>query len=528
MSEILEFLQNSRQVAAREDRTIVHFPSTPGSVGTVDEFDTSTADNDVSPLIQKLCNALNAQQISYCHWKSNWRLNRWLTGDGDLDLLIDRADAHRFTTVLHGLSFKQAEPPADRQIPGILNFYGFDRGINKFVHLHVHYQIVVGHDLTKNYHLPIESVLLENSVMTDWLPVPSPEFEFIVFVIRMVLKHSVLESVGRSVLKRQTTPATAVQRELEQLDQRADRARVANLLPQLASGIDHAFFDRCVQSLQSASILELMAVRRELERRLTTCARHPRIADATLKVVRRFTRPILGRLFDISGRKQLVNGGLLIAVVGGDGAGKTTTLAEMKKWLSKKFVTRRFHLGKPAKSLITYFLIVLLRVRRLFATNYRQVGAPNQPDFPGYVQLLRWVSAGRDRCRVYTKARRFATNGGIALCDRYPLPQVRLMEGPNIARTVKPERRNRLVKFLMNMEAAYYRKMMLPDLLIVLRVDPDVAVMRKTDERDYHVRTRSTEVWEQNWEDSNAFVIDASLPLEEVVGQAKSLIWSKL
>jgi thymidylate kinase len=533
MSEIFELSSLLRAAASEEKSVVLPFPAGEAAAATSETRFTKPRDaGSTSPLIRKLCDALNAQQISYCHWKSNWRLSFWLTGEGDLDLLVDRADAQRFVAIIHSLGFKQAEPPSDRGVPGILNFYGFDSATRRFIHLHVHYQLVIGHDLTKNYHLPIQSSYLENSIRHGLVPTPEPEFEFIVFVLRMVLKHSMLESMARSMFGR-VARTDALEQELEQLESQVDHARVANLLPSVAPAIDYGFFNSCVESLRSGNPLWTRTrIRQELERRLKTCARQPQTADAISKLGRRVTRLIDERLFRGSSRKRFVAGGLLIALVGGDGAGKTTTLGELNRWLSKKFLTRRFHLGKPPRSAATFALIVLLRIRRLViggATHpERLVGTEKSADFPGYLQLLRWVSAGRDRCRHYAKARRFAANGGIALCDRYPLPQVRLMEGPNIARTIKPDDRNALVKRLLKAETNYYLKMMLPDLLIVLRVEPEVAVKRKTTESEHHVRVRSTELWEQDWTSTNAYVIDASRPLDEVVGEAQSVIWSKL
>ena len=112
--------------------------------------------------------------------------------------------------------------------------------------------------------------------------------------------------------------------------------------------------------------------------------------------------------------------------------------------------------------------------------------------------------------------------------DRFPLTQVKFMDGPHLARVTVNVPTTRFMKRLINMEEAYYRKMALPDLLIILRVNPEIAVQRKTDETEESVRARSTEIWELNWEQTNAYVIDANRPKEEVLKDVKQVIWSHL
>ena len=472
-------------------------------------------------LIQKLCEALNAQKISYCHWKSNYKLNRWLAGEGDLDLLVERADSQRFTSIISGLGFQQAEPREAKRVPGVLHFYGLDKPTGRLVHIHVYYQLVIGEELTENYHLATENIYLESSTRQGLMPVPSHEAELIVFVLRNVLRHAPFASWVRTAFGKR--PNLPKQDELEFLESRVNPVNLANLLSRLAPSVDLALFNQCLQSLRLAgSFVGRLITQQQLRKRLSACARRPRLTDTLLKTERRLALLVPKFLLARNSGKRLSEGGILIALVGGDGSGKTTALDGLSSWLSNDFKTRRFHIGKPPRSLITFALIVMLRFKRLFIKRKRH------GDFPGYVQLLRWVSASRDRRRHYLTARRFATDGGIALCDRYPIKQFRLMDGPNIAHTSGPNYRNRFVKLLSDIERSYYREIMPPDLLIVLRVNPDVAVQRKTTEDENHVRTRSTEVWGVDWNDSNAHVIDASKPAQSVLSEVQSIIWGRL
>ncbi|HYE16010.1 MAG TPA: hypothetical protein VD968_16330, partial [Pyrinomonadaceae bacterium] len=458
-----------------------------------------------APLVVRLCEGLRLAGIAYCQFKSNWRLERWLSGEGDLDLLVEREGAARFAGVVEGLGFKPARPTRDREVPGVCDYYGFDKETGRLVHLHVHHQLALGHDLTKNFRLPIERAYIESASLDDLIPVPAAEFELVLFVLRMVLKHGPAEAAFGLLHGSRRPPDKAIREEMAFLEARSRRDAVEAVLREHLPFVGARFFDECAATLRGeCPAWRRWALRRELERRLAAHARRGRAADAALKVGRRVKRFVTERAAGRPARKRLARGGALVALVGGDGAGKTTAVEGLHGWLSKKFVARKFHMGKPPRSPLTLAVIVALRVRDGLPGM-----KPREGDFPGYLRLLRWVLAARDRRRLYMRARRFATNGGIALCDRFPVERLRLMDGPNIARTVAASRAGRFVRLLLEAEERNYRQIMEPDLLFVLRVEPETAVQRKTVESEEHVRTRSRELWEQDWSGTRAHVVDA-------------------
>jgi thymidylate kinase len=102
------------------------------------------------------------------------------------------------------------------------------------------------------------------------------------------------------------------------------------------------------------------------------------------------------------------------------------------------------------------------------------------------------------------------------------------MDGPQVARMSGKIPRTKLLRFLIRLEEGYYRKIVLPDLLIVLLADPEVAVRRKTDEDQGEVRARSTEIWELDWKQTPAVVINANRSKEEVLSDVKEILWSQL
>jgi thymidylate kinase len=133
----------------------------------------------------------------------------------------------------------------------------------------------------------------------------------------------------------------------------------------------------------------------------------------------------------------------------------------------------------------------------------------------------------RDRYLLYVRARRVAANGGIVICDRYPLAQLRSMDGARTAWAAGLPGLSRLDRALVRREARYYAVFACPDVLAVLLVDPEVAVRRKRDEDQHYVRRRSTEVWNTPWE-PHIVRVDASRPAPAVLADLRAAVWERL
>src|SRR5439155_815460 len=170
------------------------------------------------------------------------------------------------------------------------------------------------------------------------------------------------------------------------------------------------------------------------------------------------------------------------------------------------------HLGRPPRSLLT--LAVGAVFKAAGAMGVCAVTDAERLRARGYLAALRDVCTARDRYRLYVRARQFALAGGLALCERYPIPQNRELSGPQLDLFADRLEPTRLGRWLIAIEAAYYKRILLPDLLIVLLVDPEVAVRRKTDEPADYVRQRGELVWSVDWSAAGARVVDAGQPTQ--------------
>jgi thymidylate kinase len=296
-------------------------------------------------------------------------------------------------------------------------------------------------------------------------------------------------------------------------------------------GLTRNLFDLCLQSLQpDCSYWTRVKAGEKLQKVLLASARCPHWLDVVLKFSRRIWQPILRHGFRYAPKNKFVNGGLFIAIVGGDGAGKTTTIDELYEWFSGKFEVRKIHFGKPAWSWTTVIIRGFLKIGtllRLYPFEGDIYEESLQPH--GYPWFIRAVCTARDRYLTYIQARRFSSNGNLVLCDRYSFPGFMKMDGPQCENAVSSfKKTNWFLKFLINKEKYYYQQIQLPDLLIVLKANPEITVRRKRDETEASVRARSIEVRELDWRKKSGFVIDASLKREEVISRVRALVWAHL
>src|SRR5262245_6397488 len=248
-------------------------------------------------------------------------------------------------------------------------------------------------------------------------------------------------------------------------------------------------------------------------------------------------------------RHRLASGGAVIAIVGGDGAGKSTVVEGLCAWLSTHFQTASVHMGKPGWSWVTATLRAVVKLGQLLGlyppeTTFRETLHQRSRVSPGYPWLLRELCRARDRYWLLVGARRFAGAGGLVVSDRFPLPQIRLMDGPLGRRLLEeladrpqdgalliPRASHWLARLLIRLEESYYRHLAPPDVLIVLRVDPEIAVtrvIRRSNEDPVPVRERSTEIWRLDWRTTSAHVVDAGKPRDEVLAEVKALVWAEL
>jgi thymidylate kinase len=489
-----------------------------------------------APLVERLAGELREAGVVYCHFKSNRFLRRAELAETDLDLLVSRRHVRAFRRVLDSCGFVSADRPHATSPPGVAHYFAYDPAVDRFVHVHAHRQLIVGHDRTKNYRLPIEEPFLASASTTSVLPTPAPAFEYALLVIRMVLKYAVIDEMVWTGAKRARPRPSRTERE-EHADLRAQitHADVAAVVDQHLRFVGRDLFAAAEDvALGTAPLARTAAVGRRMEAQLQAHARRSPSVDALVRLWRRVALSARRRTL---GRKgyRLDGGGAIIAIMGGDGAGKTTALREIGTWLEEHFDVVTVHLGKPPWSATTYAVRAGLKVAGTVVpalsgppAGTRAQADEGEPSATEYRRLLWFACKARDRYLAYRRATRAAAAGSIVLSDRFPHPALHRTDVPQIARLTGGHDGGRLLRWLIRLEQRYHDRVAPPDLAIVLRLDPLEAARRKTDEPYDYVVARATEIYDIDWSGTGVHVVDAGQPPAAVVAEIKALIWASL
>src|SRR5882762_7074201 len=460
-------------------------------------------------LVGRLGAALASRGVSYCQWKGHGKRERWESGRGDIDLLVDSGSWPDFVDVVLGLGFKLALPPAGREAAGIVHYFGLDARSGQLIHLHVYQRLVVGLPWRTHYRLPLEHALLASAQQRSSNAVfktAAPQLELIVAILRLSLRHMVRDSLRRESPRWLDGALSEVDRLEDEVSPEAAFGALRQYLPEVTPSL----FTRCRASLQpGCPAWRRVAIRTALTRALSAHAARPPVFGLAERLWQRIWPT----------GQRLVGGVSVVAILGCDGSGKSSWGDALDGWLGSAVATLHLHLGRPTRSLATLVIGGLLKALRSIGASTRLIT---------HLELLRYGCTARDRYALYRQAHRFAARGGIAICERYPLPESWALSGPSETQGQALAAQSRFASAIRKWERRFYERMTPPDVVFLLRLDPETAVSRKPTEPADYVRKRAQLTADTDWSKSGARIIDASQGLPEVVATLKAELWSTL
>ena len=495
-------------------------------------------------LINQLIASLNAKEIRYCHWKSNFTLADSLAGDIDLDLLVDRPSSAETLTILSGMGFKQAVVKSGLNTPSIYHFYGFDSSTGSLVHVHLFTKVLTGESFVKSHWLPFEEMLLVGGDKINDIKTPSKSAELVLFTIRTFIKYgSLLDLIYL------TRKPESVQAELDWLQGSGDISESLTWLKKTIPSFSEQLFIECLDALrEERSLAKRIGLALRVRKQLRNFAKYRFLGNTKAYIQLVFER-MMRALRRRKNKKVLSAGGAVIAFVGPEATGKSTLVSETSKWLGEVFTVRTVHAGKPPSSWITLPFNLLMPLARKLLPGLRssrlegnapQAGAANpkrkQKGLPGVVFAFRAVSIARDRPSPLVRMRRLAANNEIIICDRYPSETVGAMDSPRLEiDQAGGGFTGSLINWLAKIERRLYGEIPPPSIVLRLNVSVETAIQRNRErvkagkETDAYLKARHLQ--NQAWsmpQVKHVFDIDTEQSLPQTILNVKQSIWETL
>ena len=448
-----------------------------------------------------LFQSLHAENVPYCHWKSNDHLAASLAGVTDLDLLVQRHASLQLARILSEQGFKRFVGKA-RGSPGIEGYVGFDAATGRLLHLDIHYQLTLGEKFLKGYRLPWEDLMLSTRRLDDehGIYVADPHLELLIVVLRAVMKLRTRDLLLTALGKPYTARSTL--QELPWLASRVQGDRLRHLATELV-GPSAARILAEMLAVPRPTLMQLLAFGRSARPRLSEYRTYGPV-EARLRRWIGEWRAVWGTLDRWIRRgpgraKRSAQGGLIVAFGGAAGAGKSSLTRALAAWLSQD-----------------------VAVLPSYGARASPLGALGP--------VLGALAQARKQRRWVVRARRARNRGLIVICDRWPQNQFPdLPDGPRLAHWRahgSPLRRAAADYELAALQAPELNP---PDLVLRLHVSPAVALQRKPGTPIDQLRHQTEIVSRLQYPAATCVVdIDADQSFEEVLRRAKQAIWDAM
>lgn len=490
------------------------------------------------PVIRQLFTDLEEERIAHAVWKGSGGLADALAGKKDIDLLVGQRDG--VEPLLGHLGFRRFASQPWVADPHVEDWIGFDPDCGVLVHLHLYYELVAGQRFVEEYHLPWKERLLSGALRSDDfdIDVCDPNLEILLLGIRIAFATAPtpVALLGRS------RATASLRAKLSELRERVEEASVRDYAEELLGhGVSQEFATIVVRGDTGESKV-LSRLRAIVVQSLSPHRRFGRL-EATHMQLSRGYRALVARAKHRMGlfsqtKKRMEGPGAIVAIIGSDGAGKSTVARELVRWLRWKVDAHMVYLGSgdgrvglPVRVLKSLASRTKPSTQRSGPRGTKRVSGDRPRRRSAVKELgacLLALAIGNERLRKVRKAHRARQKGSVLVTDRFPQRQYRgIYDGPKLdsADGVSAPRR-----YFAKLEEQIYREIeaLPPDLVVRLRVPASVALQRKPDHSEAEIRRKAELTGQIEFPGATVVDVDASAPLEEVLRSVKKAVWASI
>lgn len=497
-------------------------------------------------LINQLLLAFNNSGINYCHWKSSEHLDASMLADTDLDILFDLKQKDELERLLGELGIKKFEPAKQKQYKDIEDYIGLDFPSGKIVHLHTHFKLTIGEINLKSYQLNLEDKILNSRVYDEKFGIYriDPAFELVLLFYRQALKIRNRDR-AKIYLKNEINFTGNIVNEYEWLKKRCTDEEIEAVLKTILTDDYESIYQLVTGKFNRIELIKLAQL-------LKKKYKSQRLYSPLKALMLRWYRELYTKGFRKYSR--LVNspvvllrinprGGLVIAIIGADGSGKSTVINSLQSTFKKKLDVYKIYFGQGVgkiswyRGVLSSFKRGLSIIKKSVKTNQTngQKQVPKQAALKNQFGIITSVYDCIESLMVaqerYSNLKRMQIakkRGMLVICDRYPQNQFwGYNDGPRLQHLAQSK--NPFLRIIAKREARIYKlfEQKTPDIIFKLIADAEVIEARKPGETSLEIlRAKIDWVKQLKFPDNCQVVtVNAEEPLEKVLFTIRKKIW---
>ena len=399
---------------------------------------------------QKLISALANKGVRWGAWKNFDKI--YDTKTIDFDIFVAEESLNAYREVMREQSWIELVSNV-ASFPNIYHFYKLSQGCMN--HLHVYTRIRTGDSQLKEYLFP--SPNLSNPFwLSNHVPCINQEDARDLNIIRTVIKRSTL--IGDYLYRKDSAKYSS------------DYIHLHKTQCESLSSYKEIIGEDEVVASEFAATLNFDAISSRDRSRLTLIKskwKKYRVVKTPIIFLR--IKTLLIRLANkvLRGRKRLVTKhGLVVAICGPDGVGKTSIATHLSEGLNSTVSTRYIHIGRPLSN--------FFHLRK----NSKSVRKKSASRRDKKILFILKVEARKTlliviRCLVATWAKYLSNRGTIVICDRWLSLQPGTPDSIN-----KVSSNNPIAKTLINLQMRLLQSHPQADLALILHTDLDTVLYR--------------------------------------------------